>query len=82
MSASSSSRSSNSGWSRKENKRFERALALYDDGTEDRWQKVADFIGGGTSPTEAKRHYERLLDDVQSIESGDVPMPNYRSSDN
>ncbi|KAG0458257.1 hypothetical protein HPP92_023106 [Vanilla planifolia] len=80
-SSSSSSRSSGSSWSRNQNKLFERALAVYDQDTPDRWQNVARFVGGGKTADEVRRHYQRLLEDVQRIESGHVPLPNYRSSD-
>ncbi|PKA62021.1 Protein RADIALIS-like 6 [Apostasia shenzhenica] len=84
MASSSSSRGpicAASGWSKNQNKLFERALAVYDKDTPDRWHNVARFIGGGTSADEAKRHYDRLLQDVQTIESGRIQIPNYRSSD-
>uniref|UniRef100_A0A7N2M1Y0 Uncharacterized protein n=3 Tax=Quercus lobata TaxID=97700 RepID=A0A7N2M1Y0_QUELO len=77
----SSSRSSSSSWTTKENKKFEKALAEYDKDTPDRWQKVAKAVGG-KSAEEVKRHYEILIEDVQHIESGRVPFPNYRSSGN
>ncbi|XP_020595489.1 protein RADIALIS-like 3 [Phalaenopsis equestris] len=80
MASSSTSRSSSSGWSKEQNKLFERALAMYDEDTPNRWQKIARFVGGGKSPEDARRHYERLLEDVQKIESGDVPIPNYSTS--
>ncbi|PKA47224.1 Transcription factor RADIALIS [Apostasia shenzhenica] len=76
----SSSSSSGSGWSKSQNKLFEKALAVYDQDTPDRWQKVARYVGDGKSADDAKRHYELLVDDVQRIESGLVRYPNYRSS--
>ena len=74
-----SSRSSSSSWTASQNKQFERALALYDKDTPDRWQKVARAVGG-KSPEEVKRHYEILEEDIRHIESGKIPFPNYRSS--
>ncbi|XP_062000771.1 protein RADIALIS-like 4 isoform X1 [Rosa rugosa] len=75
-----SSRSSSSSWTPKQNKQFEKALALYDKDTPDRWQKVARAVGG-KSAEEVKRHYEILLEDVKHIESGRIPYPDYRNSD-
>ncbi|XP_024184841.1 protein RADIALIS-like 5 isoform X3 [Rosa chinensis] len=63
-----SSRSSSSSWTPKQNKQFEKALALYDKDTPDRWQKVARAVGG-KSAEEVKRHYEILIEDVKHIES-------------
>ncbi|XP_058088363.1 protein RADIALIS-like 4 [Magnolia sinica] len=77
--ASSSMRSSTSSWTPKQNKQFERALALYDKDTPDRWQNVAKAVGG-KSADEVKRHYDILIEDLKYIESGQVPFPNYRSS--
>ncbi|XP_010254802.1 PREDICTED: protein RADIALIS-like 3 [Nelumbo nucifera] len=77
--ASSSLRSSSSSWTPKQNKLFEKALALYDKDTPDRWHNVARAVGG-KSAEEVKRHYEILIEDLKYIESGQVPFPNYRSS--
>jgi hypothetical protein len=79
--ASSSLRQQNSGssWTAEQNKRFERALALYDQDTADRWQNVAKAVGGKTAE-EVKRHYEILLEDLRHIECGLVPIPKYRSN--
>ncbi|RZC09895.1 Transcription factor RADIALIS isoform B [Glycine soja] len=71
----SSSMSSTGSWSAKDNKAFERALAVYDKDTPDRWYNVAKAVGGGKTPEEVKRHYELLLRDVRHIESGQVPFP-------
>ncbi|XP_030523901.1 protein RADIALIS-like 3 [Rhodamnia argentea] len=70
-----------SSWTPKQNKMFEKALALYDKDTPDRWQKIAKAVGG-KSAEEVKRHYEILIEDLKHIESGRVPFPNYRSSNN
>ncbi|XP_022897326.1 protein RADIALIS-like 2 [Olea europaea var. sylvestris] len=78
--ASSSMSSHGSGtWTAEENKEFEKALAVYDTDTPDRWAKVARAVGGKT-PEEVKRHYEILMEDVKYIESGQVPYPYSRTS--
>ncbi|XP_011016702.1 PREDICTED: protein RADIALIS-like 3 [Populus euphratica] len=68
-------------WTPKQNKLFEKALALYDKDTPDRWHNVAKAVGG-KSAEEVKMHYEILIKDVREIESGRVPFPNYWSSGN
>ncbi|OMO75109.1 hypothetical protein COLO4_26296 [Corchorus olitorius] len=73
------SRDSNSYWTAKQNKLFEKALAVYDKDTPDRWQKVADAVGD-KSAEEVKRHYEILVADLMYIESGQIAIPNYKSS--
>ncbi|KAF3950833.1 hypothetical protein ACB098_07G121800 [Castanea mollissima] len=75
----SSSMSSSDSWTAKENKAFERALAVYDKDTPDRWHNVAKAVGGKT-PEEVKRHYELLVEDVKHIESGQVPFPKYKTT--
>ncbi|XP_061346009.1 protein RADIALIS-like 4 [Gastrolobium bilobum] len=69
---------SDSSWTPKQNKLFEKALAKYDIDTPDRWQNVAKAVGG-KSAEEVKRHYEILLEDLRHIESGRVPIPKYKS---
>ncbi|OMO75645.1 hypothetical protein COLO4_25943 [Corchorus olitorius] len=64
-------------WTAKQNKLFEKALALYDKDTPDRWHNVAKAVGGKTAE-EVKRHYEVLIEDLNHIESGRIPIPNYR----
>ncbi|KAI5402455.1 Protein RADIALIS-like 6 [Lathyrus oleraceus] len=68
-----------SSWTPKQNKLFEKALAKFDKDTPDRWQNVAKAVGG-KSVEEVKRHYEILLEDLKHIESGHVPIPNYKST--
>ncbi|QCD88556.1 DnaJ-like protein subfamily C member 1 [Vigna unguiculata] len=70
---------SESSWTQKQNKLFEKALAKYDKDTPDRWQNVAAAVGDKT-PDEVKKHYEILVEDVRHIESGRVPLPKYRST--
>ncbi|KAK4584279.1 hypothetical protein RGQ29_022138 [Quercus rubra] len=67
----------NSSWTAKQNKLFENALAIYYKETPDRWHNIAKVIGG-TTEEEVKRQYEILLEDIKCIESGKVPLPNYR----
>lgn len=76
-----SSQGSGSTWTPKQNKAFERALAIYDKDTPDRWHNVARAVGGKTAQ-EVKKHYEDLLEDIKSIEAGQVPFPNYRNTGN
>ncbi|KAI5660957.1 hypothetical protein M9H77_20280 [Catharanthus roseus] len=69
-----------SSWTAKENKAFERALAIYDKDTPDRWSNVAKAVGAGKTADEVKRHYELLVQDLKHIENGRVPYPNYTTS--
>lgn len=68
-----------SSWTPRQNKQFERALALYDRETPDRWQNVANEVG--KSVEEVKRHYEILQEDIKRIEHGQVSFP-YRNTNN
>ena len=77
--ASMSSRGSNA-WTPMQNKAFEKALAVYDQDTPERWLNVAKAVGEKTEE-EVKRHYQLLLHDVKHIESGNVPFPYRNSSD-
>ncbi|KAG1346845.1 protein RADIALIS-like 3 [Cocos nucifera] len=65
----SSSRTTDTSWTARQNQLFEDALAKYDRDTPDRWQKVADAVGN-KSVEEVKRHYELLIKDLNDIESG------------
>lgn len=75
-----SSTISESSWTAKKNKLFENALAIYDEDTADRWQIIAKIVGG-TSDEEVKRRYEMLVEDIKSIESDKVPLPDYARND-
>ncbi|KAJ6353214.1 hypothetical protein OIU76_002264 [Salix suchowensis] len=59
-------------------KLFENALAKYDKDTADRWRTIAKLVGE-TTEEEVKRRYDILLEDLKSIESDKVPLPNYKN---
>ncbi|KAK4741125.1 hypothetical protein SAY87_024713 [Trapa incisa] len=71
---------SSSNWTAKQNKAFEVALAFYDKETPDRWHNIAKAVGSGKTPEEVKKHYEVLIEDVEHIDSGQVPLPKYKKS--
>lgn len=66
-------------WTPKLDKLFEKALAIYDGDSPDRWEKIAAKLPG-VDPTEVKKHYDRLIEDLNSIETGRVALPNYHKS--
>ncbi|KAF5444460.1 hypothetical protein F2P56_033590 [Juglans regia] len=66
-------------WSRHQDKAFEIALATHPEDAPDRWEKIAADVPGKTVE-EIKHHYELLVDDINLIESGRVPLPSYNSS--
>ena len=74
------SSSMSSSWTSKQNKIFERALAVYDKDTPDRWQNVAKAVGN-KSAEEVKRHYDILVEDLMNIEQDLVPLPKYKTVD-
>ncbi|KAJ1284458.1 hypothetical protein BS78_03G205700 [Paspalum vaginatum] len=71
------SMSMSSQWTKQQNKLFEQALAVYDKDTPDRWHNIARAVGA-KSADEVRRRYELLVQDVQRIDSGEVPFPAYR----
>lgn len=79
MASNSISCGSGRAWTAKENKAFEKALAVYDKDMPDRWSNVARVVGSRTAE-EVKKHYEELEEDVKYIESGKVPFPQYWTS--
>ncbi|CAN4095783.1 unnamed protein product [Withania somnifera] len=65
---------STTGWTKEENKRFESALAIYDETTPNRWSKVAEMIPG-KSAFDVMMQYKELVADVSDIEAGFIPNP-------
>lgn len=63
-------------WSRDDNIAFERALVVYTDETDNRWEKIADSVPEKTL-AQVIEHYKSLLHDITMIESGIVPLPDY-----
>ncbi|KAI3442291.1 uncharacterized protein J3R85_001403 [Psidium guajava] len=68
-----------SSWRREQDKAFENALATHFKDSSDWWEKVASDVLGKTQE-EIKLHYELLVEDVDKIESGRVPLRSYNSS--
>ncbi|GAB2284983.1 regulator of chromosome condensation [Dionaea muscipula] len=66
-------------WSREQDKAFENALVTHTEDLADRWEKIAADVPGKTIE-EVKQHYDLLVEDVNQIESGCVPLPSYSSS--
>lgn len=67
-------------WSKEEDKAFENAIALHwtqnDDSQEDAWLKIASLVPTKTVD-ELKHHYEVLKEDLDAIEAGRIPVPDY-----
>ncbi|KAL8201468.1 hypothetical protein R6Q57_012807 [Mikania cordata] len=67
-------------WTREQDRAFEDALvAYYKEDSEDCWEKIANDVAG-KSVEEIKHHYKLLIDDLDRIESGIVPLPTYSTS--
>ncbi|XP_059317926.1 transcription factor DIVARICATA-like [Lycium ferocissimum] len=66
-------------WTKEENKRFESALAIYDETTPNRWFKVAEMIPG-KSALDVMMQYKELVADVSDIEAGLDPIPRHFAS--
>lgn len=68
-------------WSREEEKAFENAIAVHwTDDCKEVWDKIAPMVPGKTVD-ELKKHYQFLVEDVNAIEAGNVPLPNYGAAD-
>lgn len=71
--------SSCSSWSWEQDKAFENALVDFPEDSGDRWEKIAALVPG-KSDEEIEEHYEALVEDIDAIESGVVPLPSYAST--
>lgn len=63
-------------WSNEENKLFENALAEFDPSSPDFFESIASKVPW-RSVEEIKLHYQALLQDLEMIESGNFPIPDY-----
>lgn len=65
-------------WTREEDKAFENAIAMHwtDDDSKEKWEKIASMVPSKTLE-QMKQHHQMLVQDVQAIEAGNIPVPNY-----
>lgn len=72
----SGSGSGSGGWTREQEKAFENAVAAAGEEAPEgdaAWEEMAAAVEGKTAE-EVRRHYELLVEDVDGIESGRVPL--------
>ncbi|KAJ4960545.1 hypothetical protein NE237_020455 [Protea cynaroides] len=68
-------------WSREEEKAFENAIAMHwSNSDQDPWDTIASMVPTKTL-SHLKQHYQNLVDDIQAIEAGLVPIPAYSGED-
>ncbi|KAG9456760.1 hypothetical protein H6P81_001268 [Aristolochia fimbriata] len=68
-------------WNRESEKAFENAIATHlAKHSKPNWEEIASAVPGKTIE-EVKRHYDILVEDVEAIEAGRVPIPGYISDD-
>ena len=65
-------------WTREQEKAFENAIATMAEEADGdaRWEKIAEAIEGKTAD-EVRQHYELLVEDIEGIDAGRVPLPTY-----
>ncbi|KAI3521901.1 hypothetical protein L1887_11377 [Cichorium endivia] len=69
--------SSSKVWSKEEDKAFENAIANHwTHDSKEQWDTIASLIPTKTIP-ELKQHYRLLVEDVDDIEAGVIPIPKY-----
>ncbi|CAI9261621.1 unnamed protein product [Lactuca saligna] len=69
--------SSSKAWSKEEDKAFENAIANHwTHDSKEQWDTIASLIPTKTIP-ELKQHYRLLVEDVDDIEAGVIPIPKY-----
>eukprot|EP00249_Psilotum_nudum_P016607 c25902_g2_i2 orf=237-866(+) len=65
-----------SSWTRRQEKSFENALAVHGQDSPDRWECIAALVPGKDASS-VKDHYDLLVEDVDGIEAGRIPLPPY-----
>lgn len=69
--------SSSKVWSKEEDKAFENAIANHwNEDSKEQWDTIASLVPTKTIP-ELKQHYQLLVEDVDDIEGGLIPIPKY-----
>lgn len=69
--------SSSKVWSKEEDKAFENAIANHwTEDSKEQWDTIASLVPTKTIP-ELKQHYQLLVEDVDDIEGGIIPIPKY-----
>ncbi|KAI3785619.1 hypothetical protein L1987_44743 [Smallanthus sonchifolius] len=69
--------SSSKVWSKEEDKAFENAIANHwNEDSKEQWDTIASLVPTKTIP-ELKQHYQLLVEDVDDIEAGLIPVPKY-----
>lgn len=69
--------SSSKAWSKEEDKAFENAIVNHwTHDSKEQWDTIASLIPTKTIP-ELKQHYRLLVEDVDDIEAGVIPIPKY-----
>ncbi|KAG9143827.1 hypothetical protein Leryth_011489 [Lithospermum erythrorhizon] len=65
-------------WTREEDKAFESAISMHwvDEDCEEQWKVISSLIPN-KSIQELKNHFKMLVDDLNDIEAGLVPLPKY-----
>ncbi|RWR84588.1 transcription factor DIVARICATA-like protein [Cinnamomum micranthum f. kanehirae] len=61
-------------WTELENKLFDNVLAMFSEGTPDRWEKLAKMVPGKT-PEGVEKHFKLLVKDVEHIEPHQISVP-------
>ncbi|KAK2663587.1 hypothetical protein Ddye_002161 [Dipteronia dyeriana] len=74
-----SSTSTSVTWSREDDKAFENAIAMHwsrEEDSKEQWQKIASMVPS-KSVEQVKQHHKILVEDLEAIEAGNIPIPNY-----
>ena len=66
-------------WTFEENKRFENALAEFGLGAPDLCENIHSRVPGKTL-SQIKKHLDDLFEDIDNIEKGIIPIPDYKST--